>query len=96
VIASSITGGLNTVADTVPYVWSDQFDIRLQVAGRSLPGDDIRVFEHDGALACAIWSRDGLVTPVLAINAPKVIVRARRAIRAGTSATDFIRQNDLG
>lgn len=96
VIASAIAGGGDGIADAVPYVWSDQFGVRLQVVGRSLATDDVQVFEKDGLLFSAIWSRDGVLTSALAINAPKIVVRARRAIQAGSAAADFVRDQGLG
>jgi NADPH-dependent 2,4-dienoyl-CoA reductase/sulfur reductase-like enzyme len=57
----------------VPYMWTDQFDARLQVFGMPRPGDEVTVV--DGAVAdrrfVALYRRDGAVTGVLGWNMPK-------------------------
>ncbi|MET7393765.1 FAD-dependent oxidoreductase [Dactylosporangium sp. NPDC005572] len=90
VIAGGIVGDAVT-ATAVPYVWSDQFGRRLQVVGRSAAGDDVELIGTGGALCAAAWSRDGVLTAVLAIDAPRIVVRARKAIQQRVPAADFVR-----
>ncbi|MFG2039838.1 NAD(P)/FAD-dependent oxidoreductase [Dactylosporangium sp. NPDC048998] len=91
VVAGGITGDAVTAA-AVPYVWSDQFGRRLQVVGRSAAGDNVQLVEANGVLSAAAWSRDGVLTAVLAIDAPRIAVRARKAIQQRAAAADFVRE----
>ncbi|MFP5322354.1 MAG: NAD(P)/FAD-dependent oxidoreductase [Acidimicrobiia bacterium] len=74
--------------DPVPWFWSDQYDVRLQVAGRpTLP-------EHGGTTAvvggelgddrfAVLYGRDGWVTGVLGWSWPAKAVRSRMALEQG-------------
>ncbi|GAA5015707.1 FAD-dependent oxidoreductase [Actinopolymorpha pittospori] len=57
----------------VPYLWTDQYDTRIQVFGTPRPEDDVTVV--DGAVGdrrfVALCRRDGAVTGVLGWNMPK-------------------------
>lgn len=74
--------------DPVPWFWSDQHDVRIQVAGRpTLPeqGGDLVVV--DGAIGeerfVALYGRDGRVTAALGWNWPAKTVRYRMALEQG-------------
>jgi 3-phenylpropionate/trans-cinnamate dioxygenase ferredoxin reductase subunit len=64
---------------TVPYVWSDQYDRKIQIYGRSRGADQVRII--DGNLAerrfTALYGREGRVVAALGIN----LVRPLRALR---------------
>lgn len=68
----------------VPYVWSDQYGMRLQFAGHHRPGDTLQVVE--GSLAersfVAVYRRDGVEVGVVAIDSPRGFVRRRRELAA--------------
>lgn len=67
--------------DPVPYFWSDLFGRKLQYVGSHAPGDELSVErDDDGALARARWSRDGVLTAWLGVDASKDVVRARTAV----------------
>jgi NADPH-dependent 2,4-dienoyl-CoA reductase/sulfur reductase-like enzyme len=69
---------------SVPYFWSDQFDVKIQFAGRVGPEDEVRVV--DGSMAgrnlVALVERDGRTRGVLTVNRPGELVRHRKAIAA--------------
>ncbi len=71
----------------VPYFWSDQYDVKIQHAGRSRPGDEVRLV--DGGLEerrfVLLYGREGRVTGVLGFNRPRLVMQWRRAIREGAS-----------
>jgi NADPH-dependent 2,4-dienoyl-CoA reductase/sulfur reductase-like enzyme len=74
--------GEGAPADLVPYFWSDQYDLRIQFAGRV--GDDVRtVRAGDGQRpsVLALSGRGGLLTGVLSVEADRAFVRARRMLR---------------
>ncbi|MFC5380590.1 NAD(P)/FAD-dependent oxidoreductase [Aquipuribacter nitratireducens] len=71
------------VHDPVPYVWSDQLGVRLQLVG--LPGAADRVVwrEHDSGAPTALWlGEDGRLEAVLAVDRPREAAAARRAVGA--------------
>ncbi|MFG2889022.1 NAD(P)/FAD-dependent oxidoreductase [Streptomyces sp. NPDC048248] len=70
----------------LPYFWSDQYGVRIQFAGRRLPGDMPRIVEGSpedrSFLAC--YERDGATTAVLALNRPRPFMRQRRELARAT------------
>ncbi|HEU5082342.1 MAG TPA: FAD-dependent oxidoreductase [Acidimicrobiales bacterium] len=74
--------------DPVPWFWSDQYDLRIQVAGRPTPpeqGGDLAVVHgsvEEGRFV-ALYGRDGQVTAALGWNWPAKTVRYRMALEQG-------------
>jgi 3-phenylpropionate/trans-cinnamate dioxygenase ferredoxin reductase subunit len=66
----------------VPYVWTDQYDLKLVVAGRPRPGDALRIVE--GSLAerrfVALFGRAGRLVGVAAIGRARRFIAWRRAL----------------
>ncbi len=76
-------GGYEVFAE-VPWVWSDQYEVNLQVAGRPLPTDDV-VFRGDPASAgltplSAMLLRAGVLVAAVGLNAADDVRAARAAI----------------
>ncbi len=73
--------------DPVPFVWSDQYDTKLAVAGRPRAGDDMRVV--DGSFAerkfVAIYGREGRLSGAVAMNRMRKHLDWRRALHEGIS-----------
>lgn len=69
-----------------PYFWSDQYGVRIQFAGRRLPGDVARVVEGspDDRSFLARYERDGHTTAVLAVNRPRPFMKQRRELSRAT------------
>jgi 3-phenylpropionate/trans-cinnamate dioxygenase ferredoxin reductase subunit len=64
-------GGDPIPFDPVPYFWSDQYKVKLQVHGELNPLDTVTVAEGaigDGKFV-ALFHRDGVLTAVLGWNA---------------------------
>jgi 3-phenylpropionate/trans-cinnamate dioxygenase ferredoxin reductase subunit len=76
----------------VPFVWSDQYDAKILVAGWPRPGDRMRIV--DGSLAerrfVALFGRDGLATGVVAMNRARKFMEWRRALRADLPFDDAL------
>lgn len=71
----------------VPYVWSDQHDVKIQFAGHAASADSVAVLEgsaEDGKLV-ALYGRAGRLTGVVAWNSPARLIRFRRAIADGVT-----------
>ncbi|MFW2390438.1 MAG: NAD(P)/FAD-dependent oxidoreductase, partial [Polyangiales bacterium] len=76
--------------ESVPMFWSDQFDIKIQGAGRPKPSDDL-IFaggEPDGERLVALYGRAGRLVGAVAFNQPPKLVRLRMLIakRGGLDA----------
>lgn len=69
----------------VPWFWSDQYDRKIQLAGRPQPDDDLLVVagDLDSDRFCALYGRNDKVSAVLAVNMAGRVVRYRRAIAEG-------------
>ena len=76
----------------VPWFWSDQYDRKIQMAGRAGPGDEMRVVT--GSLSerrfAAVYGRAGRLVGVLGFNRPRQVMRYRMLIEAGTSFEDAL------
>jgi 3-phenylpropionate/trans-cinnamate dioxygenase ferredoxin reductase subunit len=77
--------GKPTAYREVPWFWSDQYDLKLQIAGLAKPGDEI-VLRGDPALRkfATFHLRDGAVAAVEAVNAAAEYLVGRKLIAEGT------------
>ena len=74
----------------VPWFWSDQYDIKLQIAGLSEGYDEVVVRGEPArrSFSC-LYLRDGVLIACDAINAPRDFVQSKALIAARqTMATD--------
>ncbi len=71
----------------VPYVWSDQYDRKLQIAGRVGDGDDLRVVQgsFEERRFVVIAGRGGRLSGVVGMNRPAPVMRWKRRIADGIS-----------
>jgi NADPH-dependent 2,4-dienoyl-CoA reductase/sulfur reductase-like enzyme len=83
-LLAHLAGGTGEPFSPVPWFWSDQFDRKLQVAGRATP--DARVEVVDGSvedrkfLATYTSPTTGAVTAVLGMNMPAKVMRWRNEL----------------
>ncbi len=91
-VAAVIAGG-ETPYRPYPWFWSDQFDIKLQIAGLGRAGDDtvLRPGQREGSVS--VWYfRDGTLKAVDAINDAKAYVTGKKLLELGRSpSADTIR-----
>ena len=86
------------VFDPVPWFWSDQYDRKIQLAGRSGADDDVEVVigsteEHRFV---ALYGREGRVVGVLGMNRPRHVMQLRSLVEQPTSWEDGLaRARDL-
>jgi len=68
----------------VPWFWSDQYDLKLQIAGLA-QGYDVHVLrgDPDGKSFAVYYLREGRLIAVEAVNAPRDFLFARKAIAVG-------------
>lgn len=74
----------------VPWFWSDQYDYKIQLAGRPSAGDAVEVITGsiEERRFAAIYGRDDKLTGVFGLNRPRHVMQYRRLIADGTSWTD--------
>jgi len=74
----------------VPFVWSDQYDVKIQVVG-SIRGDD-EVAVADGSLEedrfVALFGRGGRLIGALGFSRPRIVMQYRRMIAERISWDD--------
>jgi 3-phenylpropionate/trans-cinnamate dioxygenase ferredoxin reductase subunit len=78
--------GTPTPVDAIPYVWTDQYGRRLQIAGRIEPGDEV-VFGVDEAgpptKFLALVGSDGVQHAAISLGAAPLFVKHRLAMSSG-------------
>ena len=82
--ASNICGKQSHYSQ-VPWFWSDQYDLKLQIAGLSTGYDDvvIRGNPADRSFAC-LYLKDGILIATDAVNSPREFVQSKALIAART------------
>jgi len=77
--------GKETHYSQVPWFWSDQYDLKLQIAGLSTGYDDIVIRGNpaDRSFAC-LYLRDSRLIATDAVNSPKEFVQSKTLIAART------------
>lgn len=91
IVARSILGTVNPMA-RVPYVWSDQYDLKVQIYG--LPHEADRVEIIDGSLAdrkfTALYGQNGHVCAAVGVNLVRPLRALRRHVAAQTVWDDAV------
>lgn len=80
--------GEGTPYDKVPWCWSDQYGVNLQVTGWPRAEDDITVRgDLDGRDFTAVFRRDGRLVGAVGVNRPKEVRTLRKLIAERPFAT---------
>jgi len=76
--------------DPVPWFWSDQYDRKIQLAGRSGADDDVEVVigSTDEHRFVALYGRAGRVVGVLGMNRPRHVMQLRSLVEEPTAWVD--------
>jgi NADPH-dependent 2,4-dienoyl-CoA reductase/sulfur reductase-like enzyme len=71
----------------VPWFWSDQYDRKIQLAGRAGPGDVVEVVSGsvDERRFVAFYGRAGRVVGVLGMSQPAKVMRWRTLVEEGAA-----------
>jgi len=77
---------------SVPFFWSDQYDTKIQMAGRPLPTDDVRVVHgREGERRFVVlYGREDRLVAALGFNRARFIVGYRRAIGEGAGFAETV------
>ena len=83
-VAAATLAGVPAPYDAVPWFWSDQGTLKLQIAGLSA-GFDQTVLRGDPGQErfSVLYYRDGRLLAVHAVNSPRDYLAVRRALAAG-------------
>jgi len=89
--------GVETHYSEVPWFWSDQYDLKLQIAGLSTDYDDviIRGNPADRSFAC-LYLKDSRLIATDAVNSPKEFVQSKALIASRTRISrDRLANSDI-
>ena len=85
-------GGPRAAFAPVPYVWSDQYDLKMQVIGAPRPDDAAVVV--DGSLeelsVLVLYGRGGRLTAALALRRSKALMAYRPLLARGASLAEAL------
>ncbi len=78
--------------EPVPWFWSDQYDRKIQLAGRTSDFDSFQIVDGDieSRKFAAIYGRAGRITAVLGFNRPRHVMRYRQLIETKASWADAL------
>ena len=71
----------------VPFVWSDQYELKIQAVGRVAPDDEMAVVHGtlDEGRFVALFGREGRLSGALGVNRVRQLMGYRRLLREGAS-----------
>lgn len=75
---------------SVPYFWSDQYDVKIQCLGEPQADDTVHVVEDDGRKFLAFYERDGVVAGVVGGGMPGKVMKVRTKIANGAPIADVL------
>jgi NADPH-dependent 2,4-dienoyl-CoA reductase/sulfur reductase-like enzyme len=91
-LLAAMTGEPAAPYAPVPFVWSDQFDHRIQYLGHAGPDDEVVIAAgsiEEGRLL-ALYGRDGRLRAALGLNAPRWLMPLRRVFLDGARWDDAL------
>jgi NADPH-dependent 2,4-dienoyl-CoA reductase/sulfur reductase-like enzyme len=93
-----LAGDAGTAFAPVPFVWSDQYDRKIQAVGIVSAGAEVHVAH--GTLAdrqfVALFGEQGRLVGALGCNRPRQVMRYRRMIAEGASWDDALAKSRSG
>lgn len=86
VVARRIAGTeITREADVVPYFWSDQYGLKLQLVGRPELAERVEVLHDPGTIKGTVggYFAEGRLVAALGFHAPRPLMRYRKLVEAG-------------
>ncbi len=90
VLVPAMLGHEASASVSVPYFWSDQYDVKIQCLGEPEAGDIVHIVEDDGRKFLAFYERDGVVAGVVGGGMPGKVMKSRAKIAAGAPIADVL------
>ncbi len=91
-LLADLAGSNGEPYSPVPWFWSDQYDRKIQLAGRAAADDVVEVV--DGSIEdrqfVALYGRGGRLVGALGMNRPRPVMQFRRMILDGASWDDAL------
>ena len=89
-VAANIVGPDKQPYAPVPYVWSDQYDSKIQIVGRPGPEDEVEIAlgALDDWKFVALTHRDGRLTGAVGLDEPRRMMRFKRLLTTRPSSED--------
>ncbi len=85
-LAAAAILGRDRPTEDCPWFWSDQYDLKLQIAGLSQGYDDIVVRGDPGSRKfAAFYLKDGKLLSTDAVNSPPEFIISKKLVAAGAS-----------
>lgn len=75
---------------SVPYFWSDQFAVKIQVLGSPRATDTVHLVSDDGTKFLAYYSRDGILTGVVGAGKVGAVMKTRPKLTTPTPIADLL------
>jgi NADPH-dependent 2,4-dienoyl-CoA reductase/sulfur reductase-like enzyme len=91
-LLADAAGGTGEPYEPIPWFWSDQYDRKIQLAGRAAADDDVAIVagSTEERRFVAFFGRGGRLVGVLGMSMPSKVVRWRALVEAGTSWDDAL------
>ncbi|WP_370500676.1 NAD(P)/FAD-dependent oxidoreductase [Mycolicibacterium sp. jd] len=90
VLVPTMLGQEPPAAVSVPYFWSDQYDVKIQALGEPEATDTVHIVEDDGRKFLAYYERDGVVVGVVGGGFPGKVMKVRAKIAAGAPISELL------
>ena len=89
---SLLAGDAAEPFSAVPFFWSDQYGVKIQMAGRPSPGGETAVVHGNlgDERFVVLYGREGRLVAALGFNRARYIVGYRRSIGEGVSFADTV------
>ena len=86
--AATVVAGRDPAAPTVPWFWSDQFDLKFQMTGLPMPGDETVMRGNMASEKFTLfYLRDGVLVASHTVNKPAEHMQSRKLIAAQARLT---------
>lgn len=82
ILTEALLGVEQTAGVQVPYVWSDQYDMKIQVLGVPALADEIRVIDDQGRKFLVHYLREGTVVAVAGASMTGKVMKMRGQLAA--------------
>ena len=75
-----------------PWFWTDQFDRKIQLAGRTRPTDEVKIVtgSTEERRFAAAYGREGKLVGILGFNRPRHVMQYKQMITEGVSWEDAL------
>jgi NADPH-dependent 2,4-dienoyl-CoA reductase/sulfur reductase-like enzyme len=89
-LLAEASGEAPAVFDPVPWFWSDQYDRKIQLAGRPMPTDECVVVHGstEDFRFVALYGDGDRFTGVLGMNRPRHVIQLRALLEEGASFSE--------